>query len=144
MTARWKPFGMRIGFLFRRELAAGAPSVLVSHTIVSCMDDSLPASLSPAVHRLLRDDWGFDGIIMTDDLSMSAICTQYGLEEAAILAVQAGNDLLISSDFEVQIPAILQAVQQGAISPIADRQFGDADSSLEAGSGSFSGRGEST
>lgn len=82
------------------------------------MDDSLPASLSPAVHRLLRDDWGFDGIIMTDDLSMSAICTQYGLEEAAILAVQAGNDLLISSDFEVQIPAILQAVQQGAISPL--------------------------
>ena len=82
------------------------------------MDDSLPASLSPAVHRLLRDEWGFDGIIMTDDLSMSAICTQYGLEEAAILAVQAGNDLLISSDFEVQIPAILQAVQQGAISPL--------------------------
>ena len=103
---------------FQAGIAAGAPSVLVSHTIVSCMDDSLPASLSPAVHRLLRDDWGFDGIIMTDDLSMSAICTQYGLEEAAILAVQAGNDLLISSDFEVQIPAILQAVQQGAISPL--------------------------
>ena len=103
---------------FQSGIAAGAPSVLVSHTIVSCMDDSLPASLSPAVHRLLRDEWGFDGIIMTDDLSMSAICTQYGLEEAAILAVQAGNDLLISSDFEVQSPAILQAVQQGAISPL--------------------------
>ena len=79
------------------------------------MDDSLPASLSPAVHRLLRDDLGFDGVIMTDDLSMDAIDSQYGLEESAVLAVLAGNDLLISSDFTTQIPAVLEAVEEGVI-----------------------------
>ena len=100
---------------FQAGIDAGAPSILVSHNIVSCMDDSLPASLSPAVHRLLRDDLGFDGVIMTDDLSMDAIDSQYGLEESAVLAVLAGNDLLISSDFTTQIPAVLEAVEEGVI-----------------------------
>ncbi len=100
---------------FQSGIDAGAPGVLVSHNIVSCLDPSLPASLSPAAHQLLREQLGFDGVIMTDDLYMGAIREQFGLEESAVLAVQAGNDLLISTNFETQIPAVVQAVQEGKI-----------------------------
>lgn len=100
---------------FQAGIDAGTPSILVSHNIVSCMDSSLPASLSPVVHQLLRENLKFDGVILTDDLSMNAICSQYGLEESAVLAVQAGNDMIISTDFEAQIPAVLQAVQDGTV-----------------------------
>ena len=100
---------------FQSGIDAGAPGVLVSHNIVSCLDPSLPASLSPAAHQLLREQLDFDGVIMTDDLYMGAIREQFGLEESAVLAVQAGNDLLISTNFETQIPAVVQAVQEGKI-----------------------------
>lgn len=52
---------------------------------------------------------------MTDDLSMAAITDAYGPEEAAVLALLAGNDLLISSEYERQIPAVLDAVRTGRI-----------------------------
>ena len=58
---------------FKAGIKAGAPSVLISHNIVSALDDRMPASLSPAVHNLLRYDMGFDGVVITDDMSMGAI-----------------------------------------------------------------------
>ena len=104
---------------FRAGIDAGAQSVLVSHNIVTCMDAELPASLSPAVHQVLRDELGFDGVVMTDDLIMEAITDYTGGADAAVLAVQAGNDMLVSSDFVTQYNAVLAAVQDGTIS--ADR-----------------------
>lgn len=101
---------------FAAGIEAGAQSVLVSHNVVKCMDTALPASLSPAVHNILRDELEFDGVIMTDDLIMDAITQYTGGENAAVLAVQAGNDMLISSDFNTQYPAVLAAVQNGTIS----------------------------
>ena len=80
------------------------------------MDSELPASLSPAVHDILRDELGFEGVIMTDDLIMEAITDYTGGENAAVLAVQAGNDMLVSSDFVTQYNAVLAAVQDGTIS----------------------------
>ena len=62
---------------FKAGIDAGAPAVLVSHNIVKAIDDNLPASLSPAVHRLLREKLDFGGVIITDDLSMDAICLLY-------------------------------------------------------------------
>lgn len=53
---------------FKAGIEAGAPFVLVSHNIVNCMDPELPASLSPAVHKILREECSFDGIAITDDL----------------------------------------------------------------------------
>lgn len=100
---------------FRSGIEAGADSVLVSHTIINCLDDELPASLSPAVHHVLRDQLGFGGVIMTDDLRMDAIREHFGDEAAAVLAVKAGNDLIISSEFHVQIPSVLAAVKDGSI-----------------------------
>ena len=58
---------------FRAGMGAGAPFVLVSHNVVECMDAALPASLSPAVHEVLRETLGFDGIVITDDLAMDAV-----------------------------------------------------------------------
>ena len=101
---------------FAAGIEAGAQSVLVSHNIVTCMDSELPASLSPAVHDILRDELGFEGVIMTDDLIMEAITDYTGGENAAVLALQAGNDMLVSSDFVTQYNAVLAAVQDGTIS----------------------------
>ena len=99
---------------FEAGIAAGAPFVLVSHNVVECMDAALPASLSPAVHEVLRETLGFDGIVITDDLAMDAV-KQYANGEAAVLAVLAGNDMLITSDYQNDIPAVLAAVADGRI-----------------------------
>lgn len=93
-----------------------APCVLVSHNIINCMDGEAPASLSSAVHEVLRTELGFEGVIVTDDLSMDAITTFAGAGQAAIQAVQAGNDLLCVSDYKTQIPAVIEAVNNGIIS----------------------------
>ena len=100
---------------FESGIEAGADIVLVSHNIVECMDEKYPASLSEKVHKILREELNFDGIIITDDLYMDAI-KEFSNDEAAILAVQAGNDLLCCTDFEIQIPAVIDAVKDGKIS----------------------------
>lgn len=101
---------------FKAGIESGADCVLVSHNIVNCIDSEYPASLSEEVHNLLREELGFDGVIMTDDLSMGAIADYTGTENAAVLAIKSGNDLLCCSDVEEQYPAVLSAVQSGEIS----------------------------
>lgn len=100
---------------FQRGIDAGCGAILVSHTIVEAFDPELPASLSPAVHRYLREEMGFEGVIMTDDLIMQAITDAYGAGEAAVMAVLAGNDLLCCTNFEEQYEAVLAAVYEGRI-----------------------------
>lgn len=92
----------------------GSAAVLVSHNIMAAVDETLPASLSPAVHRLLREDLGFQGAVLTDDLAMDA-AAQYGAS-AAVLALQAGNDMLVTTDFATEIPQVLSALQEGTLS----------------------------
>lgn len=101
---------------FQSGIDAGCGAILVSHTIVEAFDPELPASLSPAVHQYLRQEMGFDGVILTDDLVMEAITGTYGAGEAAVLAVLAGNDLLCSTEYIVQYEAVLAAVNEGRIS----------------------------
>ena len=100
---------------FYAGIKAGAGCILVSHTIVEALDETMPASLSPAVHQFLREDMDFDGVILTDDLVMDAITEQYGAGEAAVLAILAGNDLLCSTEYSVQYRAVLDAVLEGRI-----------------------------
>ena len=100
---------------FTAGIQAGCGAVMVGHIISEAFDPELPASLSPAVHRYLREDLGFSGVIMTDDLVMQAITDQYGAGEAAVMAVLAGNDLLCSTEYAVQYQAVLQAVLDGRI-----------------------------
>ncbi len=101
---------------FTEGIHAGCDAIMVSHTILEALDSQYPASLSPAVHDYLRWNMDFDGVIMTDDLSMGAISAAYGAGEAAVLAVLAGNDLLISTDYAVQYEAVMAAVYEGRIS----------------------------
>lgn len=100
---------------FAVGIQAGCDAVLVSHTIVSAFDDTLPASLSSAVHEYIREQMGFEGVIVTDDLVMQAITDSFGTGEAAVLAVLAGNDLLCSTEYSLQYEAVLAAVQSGQI-----------------------------
>lgn len=91
------------------------PAVLVSHTIVTCMDPDLPASLSPEVHRILRENLDFDGVIMTDDLAMGAVSEYAKDGAAAVMALRAGNDLVVTADYRAQIPHVIQAVKNGEL-----------------------------
>lgn len=90
-------------------------AVLVSHNMIQCMDSTLPASLSPAVHQILREDLGFNGVVMTDDLVMDAVKRYAADGSVAVLAIQAGNDLLIATDYRTQIPQVIAAVQDGTL-----------------------------
>lgn len=100
---------------FEAGVAAGADAVLVSHNIVECMDAQLPASLSPEVHRILRDELGFEGVAISDDMFMDAIRQFTGGENAAVQAFLAGNDLICCGDFEQSAAAIEAAVKDGTI-----------------------------
>lgn len=100
---------------FRAGIAAGAPCVLMSHNIVSCMDADRPASLSRDAHNILRKELGFDKVVLTDDLGMDGVQGYSGGENIAVSAVMAGNDLLCSADYEEQIPAVCRAVEEGKI-----------------------------
>lgn len=97
---------------FMKGIDADADAVLVSHNIVTCMDAENPASISPAVHDVLRNKLDFDGIIMTDDMSMQAVA-EYG--EPYIKAVNAGNDMIIVTDFEAAYNEVLNGVKEGKI-----------------------------
>lgn len=100
---------------FAAGIREGCGAVMVGHIIVAALDAEYPASLSPAVHRYLRQNMGFSGVILTDDLVMQAISDQYGAGEAAVMAVLAGNDLLCSTEYAVQYQAVLRAVLDGRI-----------------------------
>lgn len=100
---------------FTAGIQAGADAVLVSHNVMSCVDNQLPASLSPAVHNELRSTLGFQGVIMTDDLAMDAVAAYAGDQSPAVMAVKAGNDMIITTDFQTQIPEVVQAVKSGEI-----------------------------
>ena len=100
---------------FKAGIEADAPFVLVSHNIVSCMDPDLPASLSPAVHKVLRETCGFEGIAITDDLAMDAVQAYAKDGAVAVMALQAGNDMVITTDYRTQIPAVIEAVKNGTL-----------------------------
>ena len=100
---------------FKAGIEADAPFVLVSHNIVSCMDPDLPASLSPAVHKVLRETCGFEGIAITDDLAMDAVKAYAKDGAVAVMALQAGNDMVITTDYRTQIPAVIEAVKNGTL-----------------------------
>ena len=101
---------------FQAGIRSGATMVMVSHNTVCCMDAEHPASLSPAVIRILREELGFSGVIITDDLAMAAAKNPGSEYSTAVQAVLAGNDMLCSSDFVQQYQELLAAAQNGVIS----------------------------
>ena len=93
---------------FEEGIKVGAEAVLVSHNIVSSIDSSNPASLSSNIHNILRKDLKFTGVIITDDLIMDAVAS---IPDVSAKAVLAGNDLLITTDYERSIESIKKALE---------------------------------
>lgn len=100
---------------FKAGIEAGVPTILVSHNIVNAIDNVYPSSLSSKVIGELRNTLGFTGVVITDDLAMDAV-KKYVLENnAATLAINAGNDMIITSDFETMYNEVLNNVKNGTI-----------------------------
>ena len=101
---------------FEAGIKEGAPVILVSHNIVTCIDSELPASLSKKVNDVLRKDLNFTGLVITDDMSMSAMNKYVEEGNAYVQAILAGNDMIIASDFQSGKTQILEAIERGEIS----------------------------
>jgi beta-glucosidase len=103
---------------FRAAITAGVASVMTAHLQLPALDPDRPATLSSAVLTdLLRHDLGFGGLVVTDALVMEAISAHHGPAEAAVLAFEAGADLiLMPADADAAIQGMVQAVQSGRIS----------------------------
>lgn len=103
---------------FEAGIRSGADTILVAHVVVRSIDADLPASLSPKIHALLRKKLGFKGVIVTDDLAMGAI-RQFAENQRVcpeVLAVKAGNDLIMSENVDSGTAAIEQAIKDKQIS----------------------------
>lgn len=105
---------------FLSGIDAGASMIMVGHFICPSLteDATTPCSLSKAVMTdLLRGEYAYNGVIITDALNMTAISEYYGADEAAIKALKAGADMiLMPEDFETAYNGVLDAVNDGTIS----------------------------
>ena len=104
---------------FKSGITAGADSVMIAHIVMQAVDPVYPASLSrKVVTDLLRNELGYNGLIITDALEMGAI-KQFAQEHdqvpVDVLAVEAGNDCIMNNDYETAIPQIHAAVTNGTI-----------------------------
>jgi beta-N-acetylhexosaminidase len=106
---------------FRRAIEAGVAFIMTAHVLVPSFDEERPATLSPrVVQALLRDELGFRGVILSDDLEMKAIATTYHVPDAAVQAIAAGCDglLICAGDVETQalaLEALVYAVEQDTL-----------------------------
>ncbi|WP_407572583.1 beta-N-acetylhexosaminidase [Deinococcus altitudinis] len=107
---------------FRAAVGAGVPAVMTAHIIYSALDNEHPATLSrPVLTGLLRDEWGYDGVIVTDSMGMKAIDDHYGRGEAAVMSLAAGADLVMAlGRREAQLAtltSVAAALQDGTFDP---------------------------
>ena len=100
---------------FEAGIEEGVPCVLIAHNVVKSMDPNYPASLSKKVINELRNTLNFTGIIMTDDLAMDAVKSYVEGGKAATLAINAGNDMIITSDFMTMYKEVLASVENKEI-----------------------------
>lgn len=101
---------------FQKGIEKNANMILVTHNIIDSVDETSPASLSKNIHDILRNDMAYDGIIITDDLTIPAFKELDSEENIAINAVVAGNDMIISGEISTQYQTILDAVKNDKIS----------------------------
>jgi len=106
---------------FRAAIDEGVAFIMTAHVLVPALDDQRPATLSRRiVHTLLRDELGFGGVILSDDLEMKAVSARYTVADAAVAAIQAGCDglLICSGNVDAQaqaLEALVKAVETGEI-----------------------------
>lgn len=105
---------------FQAAIDQGIESIMTSHIIVEAIDSELPATLSKKVLTgLLREEMGFEGMIVTDAMVMEAISKNWGAGEAAVMAVNAGADIVMANgsvaDQIDTLNSLYKALQTGAI-----------------------------
>ena len=128
---------------FRAAVEAGVASVMTSHIVVAALDPHSPATFSRTVIGLLRDDLGFDGVVVSDALDMAGASAETGIPEAAVRALEAGVDLLClgsatSEDtFEAVHAAVIAAVHAGRL---PEDRVAEAASRVRALAGTTAGR----
>lgn len=101
---------------FQAGITKGADMVMVSHIVMSKVDEKNPASLSKRVHELLREDLSFSGVVIADDLNMKAILNRMSIKKATAKAFIAGNDMVFSADFKASLQGAVEAVEKGELS----------------------------
>lgn len=112
--------------VYQQGIAAGVDFIMVSHLCVPAIaGENIPSSLSPVVVTdVLRGELGYDGIVISDAMNMAAITDYYAADQAAVLALRAGCDMiLMPENFEVAYQGILDAVAEGTI---AEERIDDA------------------
>ena len=100
---------------FAAGIKEKVPVILVSHNVMKAVDDKYPASLSDKVIAELRDNLKFSGIVITDDLDMYAVKDYVENKEAATRAINAGVDMIITSDFPTMYQEVLNALENEKI-----------------------------
>jgi beta-N-acetylhexosaminidase len=105
---------------FRAAVEAGVATIMTAHVLVPSLDEEVPATLSKRIVGLLREELGYQGVILSDDLEMKAVAGSYTVPEAAVRAVAAGCDgvLICSGDHDVQaaaLEALVHAVEEERI-----------------------------
>lgn len=103
---------------FKRAIDSGVvDAVMTAHILLPKLGADLPATMSKKVITdLLRDELGYDGVVITDDMTMGAITTQYGVAEAAVKAVNAGVDIVLVAHGQDQIVATFDRLMDGVAS----------------------------
>jgi len=92
--------------------------IMMAHLLVDSIDNKLPTSLSPKAYEFLRQETKFSKIVITDDMEMKAISDKYTIEEAALMALSAGTDMLLyrfMDDAKKALEAIREAVKKKTI-----------------------------
>ena len=98
-------------------------AIMVTHEIVHAIDSSIPSSLSyKVVTGILRDELGFQGVIMTDSLTMEGITAYYTEDQAAAVAVEAGSDLLMGATTPADVASMIQGIKQAIEAGIISQQ----------------------
>ncbi|MBE6726422.1 MAG: beta-hexosaminidase [Ruminococcaceae bacterium] len=99
---------------FQRAMAAGVPSVMVSH-IITALDPDRPASVSSAVVDYIRTKMGYDGVLITDDMRMNGILDFCTSGNGSLEAILAGYDLICCTNWPEQFPVVWSAVESGSL-----------------------------
>ena len=101
---------------FKSGIDAGVDMIMMGHITVPTID-TLPSSLSnKVIQGELRNKLNYDGVIITDSLAMGAVSQMYSADELAVIAIHAGNDiLLMPSNLELAVDGILNAIEKGEI-----------------------------
>lgn len=97
---------------FSRAIKAKVELIMMGHLVVDAFDSDLPSSLSSITHNYLRNELRYKNLIISDDMQMGAITKHFGLKEAALMAINAGSDIIEYRDFEFAREA-LEGLKEG-------------------------------